>query len=165
MAALLGTAAAVVAAAAALLLGGLVLAFRTRNRLVLGAVRRFARTVANPRVARTAGRAGASSSLVRHVGRRSGRAYATPVDAVPTDDGFLVVLPYGPGTDWVRNIRAAGTATVEHDGRTVPVDHPEVVPLADADRWFTPGQQRVHRLYGVRDVLRLRSAAARPGRA
>ena len=40
-------------------------------------------------------------TVVRHVGRRSGKSYETPVDAFDTDRGtLLVALPYGPDTDW-----------------------------------------------------------------
>ncbi|MGZ4612806.1 MAG: hypothetical protein ACXV1K_06490 [Kineosporiaceae bacterium] len=50
---------------------------------------------------RTAGSPGAYASVVRHVGRTSGRRYETPVVPVATDGGFVVPLPYGPGTDWL----------------------------------------------------------------
>jgi hypothetical protein len=45
-------------------------------------------------------------------------------------DQFVIVLPYGPGADWVRNVLAHGSATLVHEGRTVRVDQPVVVPLA-----------------------------------
>ena len=37
-----------------------------------------------------------------------------------------------PGADWVRNIMAAGITTIEHEGRTVRVTGPELVPADDA---------------------------------
>ena len=151
-----------VAAAAALLLAAFTLSFRTGFRPVLDVVRRFNRSVTNPRQLPGAGLPGASTSVVHHVGRTTGTEYATPVVAVPTADGYLFALPYGPGADWVRNVRAAGTATVQHDGRALRVDHPELVPAADADPHFDAAEQRMHRIFGVDDFLRVRRSAAQP---
>ncbi len=149
-----------VAAVAALLLAAFTLSFRTGFRPVLDRVRRLNRSVLNPRQLPGAGLPGASNSVVHHVGRTTGTAYATPVVAVPTADGYLFALPYGPGADWVRNVRAAGTATLQHDGRAWQVEHPELVPAADADPYFDRTEQRLHRLFGVDDFLRVRRAHA-----
>jgi deazaflavin-dependent oxidoreductase (nitroreductase family) len=61
-------------------------------------------------------------SLVRHVGRRSGRTYETPLLLARTSDGFVAELTYGPAVDWYRNIAAAGRCTVVHRGRPYAVD-------------------------------------------
>lgn len=134
------------------------LAFRTKWRPLHDRVRRFNRDVTNRRQLRTAGQAGVTSAVVVHVGRRSGRTYRTPVGAFPTPGGFAVGLPYGPGTDWVKNLLAAGGGTVEHDGRIVVVDRPEVVTRTAAAAHFGRGERLVQRLYGVDDVLLLREA-------
>jgi hypothetical protein len=42
--------------------------------------------------------------VVHHRGRRSGRAYRTPVNLFPTQRGFVIALTYGPRTDWMRNV-------------------------------------------------------------
>jgi hypothetical protein len=47
-------------------------------------------------------------AVLRHKGRRSGREYATPVTAEPTEGGFVKPLTYGQGVDWLKNIRVAG---------------------------------------------------------
>ena len=62
--------------------------------------------------------------ILRHTGRRSGRAYATPVVAFRTPDGFLIPLPFGDETQWARNLFAAGEAELRRAG----VDHPIVEP-------------------------------------
>jgi deazaflavin-dependent oxidoreductase (nitroreductase family) len=61
-------------------------------------------------------------SLVRHVGRRSGREYETPVILAEVPDGFVAELTYGPDVDWYRNVVAAGGCTVIHHGREYAVD-------------------------------------------
>ena len=89
---------------------------RDKGSTVVRAQRRFNRDHMNPRQRGLAGTAGVTTALVRHTGRRSGRTYETPVDVVPTAGGFVVSMVYGPDTDWVRNIRAGGSAAVVHDG-------------------------------------------------
>ena len=61
-------------------------------------------------------------SVVRHVGRRSGRPYETPLLLARTPSCFVAELTYGPTVDWYRNITAAGGCTVVHRGRTYAVD-------------------------------------------
>jgi deazaflavin-dependent oxidoreductase (nitroreductase family) len=56
-------------------------------------------------------------SLVRHVGRRSGRSYETPIILAPVTDGFVAELTYGPDVDWYKNVLAAGGCTVIHSGK------------------------------------------------
>lgn len=35
-------------------------------------------------------------SIIRHVGRRSGKLYETPIIVAPHQDGFVIELTYGP---------------------------------------------------------------------
>jgi deazaflavin-dependent oxidoreductase (nitroreductase family) len=56
-------------------------------------------------------------SLIRHVGRKSGRAYETPVILVHVPEGFIAELTYGENVDWYRNVVAAGGCVVVHHGR------------------------------------------------
>ena len=132
----------------------LVLGMRTGNRTVLDAVRKMNRAVTNPRQMKTAGQPGSWASVIRHRGRRSGREYETPIGARETGDGFVVSLPYGPGTDWVRNIMAAGSAVLVYDGREYIVDQPEVVPV-ETTRIIEDEPSTV-KIFGVRSALQLR---------
>jgi deazaflavin-dependent oxidoreductase (nitroreductase family) len=112
--------------------------------------------VTRPLALRSAGNEGSSTSVVRHVGRRSGRSYQTPVVAVEHDDSFLIALPYGERTDWLKNVLAKGSATLVTDGCTYEVDEPEVIPMARATTYFRPREQRMHRQFGVDSALRVR---------
>lgn len=134
----------------------LVVAMRTKSPRPLGAVRRFNRAFTNRLQRRSAGRPGAYASLIRHRGRASGRSYETPVVPFATEDGFLVALPYGPDTDWVKNVLASGSAVLVIDGHTYTVDRPELVPLHAVRDLFPRGEQRTHRWFGVDQCLRLR---------
>src|SRR5437879_11172647 len=65
--------------------------------------------------------------VIEHRGRRSGKVFHTPVVVRPTDDGFIVPMPWGEGTDWYRNVRAAGGCVIRWKGRDYPLVQPEVV--------------------------------------
>jgi deazaflavin-dependent oxidoreductase (nitroreductase family) len=134
-----------------------VVGMRSKSPAVLNTVRRISRAT-KPFVLKTAGQAGVSTSVVRHVGRTSGREYETPVSALPTDDGFVIALPYGPNTDWLRNVLAAGSATVVDQGTTWSVDEPEVVPTSEAEPHLPPDTLRALRLFRVEECLRVRRA-------
>lgn len=152
---------AVVAAVAWLLgVGGVlftafVLGFRSKFPPLHDAIRRFNRDVTNPRQLQRAGQPGARASVIQHVGRTSGTAYRTPVVAVSTADGFVFALPYGPTADWVRNVLAAESATIEHEGQHIQAQQPELLSGEQAAGYFPSGGQWMHRIYGVEDALLL----------
>lgn len=125
------------------------------------AMRLFTRA-ARPLAMRSAGRKGTATSVVRHVGRRSGRTYLTPVVVARHDDSFLIALPYGQRTDWLKNVLAAGSAAIMADGRNYEVDRPEVIPMAEATAYFRPREQRMHRQFHVDTALRLRQRQEDP---
>lgn len=134
---------------------------RQKWPLVQNPVRRASRA-SRSRMLRTAGAPGSGTAVVEHVGRRTGRPYETPVAAVSTADGFVVALPYGATSDWVRNVLASGTAAVRIDGETHDVHRPEVVPMAAVEEAFSSGDQRAHRLFKVEECLRVQQVGAPP---
>jgi deazaflavin-dependent oxidoreductase (nitroreductase family) len=98
--------------------------------------------------------------VIHHVGRRSGQEYRTPVGPFPTADGYVVALPYGPGTDWVQNVLAAGSATLVHEGETIAVERPEVVRTSAVVAHLPDSEQRTLRVFGVDECLLLHRAAS-----
>ena len=64
-------------------------------------------------------------SIVRHVGRRSGKQYETPIIVAPADDGFVIELTYGPDVDWYKNVLAAGGCTIIWHGKEYVIDNLE----------------------------------------
>ena len=122
-----------------------------------------------PLALRTAGKEGSGTSVIRHVGRRSGRAYETPVVAARHGDSFLIALPYGQRTDWLKNVLGKGSAVIVTDGHAYEVDQPEVIPMAEATAYFRPREQRMHRRFHVESALQVRQRLeahrlARPAR-
>ena len=89
------------------------------------ALARINRVVTNP-VARVAAGRLPFFGIVVHRGRRSGRAYRTPVNVFARPGGFVIALTYGEG-DWAKNLAAAGEGRLETRGRTHRVGNPRVV--------------------------------------
>ncbi len=134
-----------------------VVGWRVKSGLVLGPIVWMSRKVMNPMQMRTAGTPGAYASIVRHRGRRSGTEYETPVGVVEDEGDFLIALPYGTRAQWLRNVLAAGSATLVHEGATYHVDRPELIPMAAVADRFSAGDQAGFRWLRVEDCLRLHS--------
>ncbi len=138
------------------------LGMRSKSPLVLAPLIRLQRAIINPHQMRSAGTPGAYAAVIRHRGRISGQPYETPVGAVATDDGFLIALVYGSRTNWLRNVQAAGAATIVHEGHTYAVDEPEIVPMQAVGAHFTAGDQRGFHWLAVDQALRVRRVESAP---
>jgi deazaflavin-dependent oxidoreductase (nitroreductase family) len=90
------------------------------------------RSLANRVFLMVSGRWFRAYSIVRHVGRTSGRAYQNPVSAYPLGDGFVIPVLYGTQSQWVRNVMATGRFTLRTKGRDHPLERPELIPPAQA---------------------------------
>ena len=117
----------------------------------------------NPRVLKVAGTAERPRfGVLEHRGRRSGRAYRTPLGVRGFPGGFLIPLTFGPDADWCRNVLAAGECVIRWRGRQYTAVEPRVVDAADVrDELRTasgPGERLALRLMGTRRFLRLRQA-------
>ncbi|MGH9138136.1 MAG: nitroreductase family deazaflavin-dependent oxidoreductase [Acidimicrobiales bacterium] len=80
-------------------------------------------------------------AVIRHVGRRSGAAYRTPVVAFPSGDVVVIPLPYGDQTDWVRNLLTAGRGQLDHLGHSHAIYNPRITDVA-TDGHVLPGYLR-----------------------
>lgn len=69
--------------------------------------------------------------VLKHVGRKSGRTYETPLGAYRLGDGFVFALFYGSGVDWACNVLAAGGGRLRWMGREYGLERPEIVSAAD----------------------------------
>jgi deazaflavin-dependent oxidoreductase (nitroreductase family) len=105
--------------------------------------------------------------VVVHRGRRSGRRYQTPVNVFPAENGYIVALTYGPDTDWVKNVLAAGGCELRTRGQAVELASPQVFH-DQTRRGIRPPVRQILRILGVADFLSLRTAtpgSAAPGDA
>jgi deazaflavin-dependent oxidoreductase (nitroreductase family) len=123
-------------------------------------LRFFTARFINPLTRMVAGRL-PGFALITHTGRRSGRAYHTPINVFRRDDYYYFPLSYGSDVDWLKNVLAAGQCSIRIRGRTVRLDEPEL--LIDPDLRALPFVPRlIERWNGVTEVLRMRAAVRRP---
>jgi deazaflavin-dependent oxidoreductase (nitroreductase family) len=125
--------------------------FRQRVQTAINRRRFFNKRWSN-RITTTVGRAGEPHSifaLVYHVGRRSGKAYVTPVRVVPVEGGFIIPLTYGSAADWYRNLQARGGGQLQWQGKTYTVGQPEMIDTAQALHAFPLPSRLLFWLDGV----------------
>lgn len=116
-------------------------------------VGRFNRRVTNRIIGPFADRLPGFAILI-HTGRRSGRTYRTPISAFRDGDDYLFVLTYGPKTEWVRNIFAAGGCAIVTRGQSIALTNPRF--FTDTRKRWAPLPVRVFlRLTGISRCLRL----------
>jgi deazaflavin-dependent oxidoreductase (nitroreductase family) len=127
-----------------------------KAQLVLPNRMRFLnKSLFNRMTVKFAGSSRSPVSLIRHVGRRSRLAYATPVIAVPADHRFVIGLPYGRKVDWYRNVLAAGRGTVVWHGRPYQVENPKPL-LVGAGKTALPFALRcIVRIVGSRYFMQM----------
>lgn len=94
-------------------------------------MRRVNRAITNPLMRPLAGLVPPLAN-VHHVGRKSGKAYRTPVLALPVEKGIVTPLPYGTDMDWCQNVVAAGRYEIESLGRRVEFENPRIVDAETA---------------------------------
>lgn len=121
--------------------------------------------VFNPLVLRRAGRRDfRMAAQIRHVGRRSGREYRTPVTVRRNGDVALIALTFGSRSDWCQNVLAAGGCRLRLDGADYEATRPELLTRRQAKPLtagaFNPFQRAALVLLGIRQILCLRLTSA-----
>jgi deazaflavin-dependent oxidoreductase (nitroreductase family) len=113
----------------------------------------------NP-VARPVARKLPSFAILTHEGRRSGHVHRTPVNVFRKGDDYFFFLTYGSDVQWVKNVLASGTCSIETGGHIVELNAPELV--TDPELGPAPGHVRFveRRIAGVTQYLRMRRRAS-----
>jgi deazaflavin-dependent oxidoreductase (nitroreductase family) len=126
-----------------------------RTRRVVRSVARFV----NPAVVLIAGRSWMPViGILHHVGRRTGREYATPLGMRRQGDSFVMPRTFGEDAAWYRNVLAAGGCRVTYLGKDYTLAEPEVIDYATAASAFPRYERLQFRLIGINEYLRLRIA-------
>jgi deazaflavin-dependent oxidoreductase (nitroreductase family) len=123
---------------------------------IRNAIRVFNKYALNPAMMHLAGRKYWYAAVIRHIGRRSGKKYATPVVADRVTDGFILPLPYGTRVDWLRNVVAAGRATIQVEGQTYDVVEPEIIDAAAAAPQLSPRRRRAFARFGIDNFVKVK---------
>ena len=119
--------------------------------------RRFAIRYVNPVTQRFAGKL-PTFGILTHQGRKSGRTYQTPINVFRRGDAYFFFLTYGSDVQWVKNVLAAGSCSIETRGRVVELVEPELI----TDPELRPAPALVRfvegRIAGVTQYMRMRAA-------
>ena len=119
--------------------------------------RHFATRYVNPITRPVAGKL-PTFGILTHTGRKTGRTYSTPINVFRRGDDYFFFLTYGSDVQWVKNVLAAGSCSLEIRGQVVELIEPELV--TDPELRPAPSAVRFveRRIAGVTQYLRMRAA-------
>lgn len=119
-----------------------------------GLIRTLNKYLLNPVMLRLAGKPYWYASVVEHTGRRSGKKFSTPVVADRVGGHLIIPLPYGTDADWVRNVLAAGRATIIRKGEILTIESPEIIDASQALPLLPDDRRQTFERAGIRHYLR-----------
>jgi deazaflavin-dependent oxidoreductase (nitroreductase family) len=118
-------------------------------------VNRYVNPIARPVAKRLPGFA-----ILTHRGRKSGRTYRTPINVFRRDNNYFFFLTYGSDVQWVKNVLATGTCSIETRGRVVELVEPKLITDPEL-RPAPPHVRFVERqIAGVTQYLRMRASSS-----
>jgi deazaflavin-dependent oxidoreductase (nitroreductase family) len=121
--------------------------------------RTFVKRYVNP-VTRPMAKRLPSFAILMHRGRKSGRTFRTPMNVFQQGDDYYFFLTYGSDVQWVKNVLAARSCSIETRGRVIELVEPELV----TDPELRPAPPHVRfverRIAGANQYLRMRAALA-----
>jgi deazaflavin-dependent oxidoreductase (nitroreductase family) len=118
----------------------------------------------NPLARRLARSSFGPFSIVRHVGRRSGKLYETPIIVSPVNDGFVIELTYGPDVDWHKNVLAAGGCTLVWHGKEYVIDQIEPLDTQIGRAAFPLPERLILRLLGRTHFEKMKFQQQKPNK-
>ena len=124
-------------------------------------LRTFVKHFVNPLLRNFAHSSRGPFALLRHVGRRSGKTYEIPIMVWRVEDGFVIVLTYGPHVDWLRNLQAAGQGSLLWHKQEYVFQKPEFIDAKTALPALPPFIKQVLRLRGAQDFVKLSSQSSK----
>jgi len=118
--------------------------------------RRYVNRYLNP-ITRPLARRLPSFAILTHRGRTSGRTYRTPINVFRRGDAYIFLLTYGSDVQWVKNVLASGSCSIETRGRVVKLVEPELI--TDPELRLAPPTPRFieRHVAGVTQYVRMRA--------
>lgn len=101
-----------------------------------------------------------SFAILTHRGRKSGRTYRTPINVFRRGNDYFFFLTYGSDVQWVKNVLASGSCSIETRGRVVELVEPDLITDPEL-RPAPPHVRFVERqIAGVTQYLRMRASSS-----
>ncbi len=98
-------------------------------------------------------------AVLTHRGRKTGRTFRTPINVFRRGNDYFFFLTYGSDVQWVKNVLAAGSCSIETRGRVVELVEPELI----TDPELRPAPPHVRfverRIAGATQYVRMRVRA------
>jgi deazaflavin-dependent oxidoreductase (nitroreductase family) len=94
-------------------------------------------------------------AIVRHVGRRSGKQYETPIIVQPFEDGFVIELTYGPQVDWYKNVLAAGGCTIHRHRKDYVINKIEPLDTSVGRAAFPLPERLILSIAGMKHFVKM----------
>jgi deazaflavin-dependent oxidoreductase (nitroreductase family) len=123
-------------------------------------LRTFVSRIVNPVLRNLARLSLGPFALLRHVGRRSGKAYEIPIMVWPVESGFVIELTYGRKVDWLRNLQAAGGGSLRYHKREFVLQKPEFIDAETGWRALPGWTRPILRLSGEHEFVKMLSQPA-----
>jgi deazaflavin-dependent oxidoreductase (nitroreductase family) len=92
--------------------------------------------------------------ILKHVGRKSGKVYRTPVNVFQAPNRFIIALTYSSKSEWVKNVIAAGGCELRTRGKQYRLSAPKVV-RDPTRRHFPIPVRAVLRIVGADEYMEL----------
>jgi deazaflavin-dependent oxidoreductase (nitroreductase family) len=131
----------------------------TRGRTRLWRFRRGVNRYINP-ITRPVARRLPTFAILTHRGRKTGRTYRTPINVFRRCNRYFFFLTYGSDVQWVKNVLATGSCSIETRGRVVELVEPELV----TDPKLGPAPPHVRfverRIAGATQYVRMRASSS-----
>jgi deazaflavin-dependent oxidoreductase (nitroreductase family) len=99
-------------------------------------------------------------AVLTHRGRTSGRTYRTPINVFRRGNDYFFFLTYGSDAQWVKNVLAAGSCSIETRGRVVELVQPELITDPELQPAPSPVRFVERRIAGATQYLRMRAASS-----
>ena len=118
-----------------------------------GVVQRYVNPIARPVAKKLP-----AFAVLTHRGRKTGRTYRTPINVFRRGDDYFFFLTYGSDVQWVKNVLASGSCSIETRRGVVELVEPELI--TDPELRPAPAHVRFveRRIAGVNQYLRMRAS-------
>lgn len=132
---------------------------RTSGRTRVWRLRPFVNRYLN-RLTRPMARRLPGFAILTHRGRTSGCTYTTPINVFRRGDDYFFFLTYGSDAQWVKNVLAGGSCSIETRGRIVELAEPELITDPELRPAPPPVRFLEQRIAGVTQYLHMRAASS-----